>query len=75
VIKSRRIRWAGYVAGTGEGTGIYRVLLRIPEGDRPLGRPRGRLEDNIKMDLQKWDWGGGWTGLICLRRRTGDEHF
>jgi hypothetical protein len=51
VIKSRKIRWAGYVACMGEGRGAYRVLVGGPEGKRPLGRPRHRWEDNIKMDL------------------------
>jgi hypothetical protein len=53
VIKSRRMRWAGHVARMGEGRGVYRVLVRMPEGKRPLGRPRRRLEDNIKMDLRE----------------------
>jgi len=43
---------------TGEKKGIYRVLLRKPEGKRPLGRPRHRWEGNIKMDLQKAGCGG-----------------
>jgi hypothetical protein len=51
VIKSRRMRWAGHVAHMGEGRGAYRVLVGRPEGKRPLGRPRRRWEDNIKMDL------------------------
>jgi hypothetical protein len=53
VIKSRRMRWAGHVARTGEGKGAYRVLVGRPEGKRPLGRPRRRWEDNIKMDLRE----------------------
>jgi len=53
VIKSRRIRWAGHVAQMGERRGIYRFLVGKPEGKRPLGRPRPRLEDNIKMILQE----------------------
>jgi hypothetical protein len=53
VIKSRRMRWVGYVACMGEGRGIYRVLVGRPEGKRPLGRPRCRWENNIKMDLRK----------------------
>jgi hypothetical protein len=53
VIKSRRMRWAGHVARMGEGTGIYRVLVGRPECRRPLGRPRRRWEDNIKMDLSE----------------------
>jgi hypothetical protein len=51
--KSRRMRWARHVAFRGEGRGIYRVLVGKPEGKRPLGTPRSRLEDNIKMDLQE----------------------
>ena len=63
VIKSRRMRWAGYVARMGEGSGVYRVLVGKPEGRRPLGRPRRRWVDNIRMDLQ--DVGCGymfWAG-------------
>jgi hypothetical protein len=53
VIKSRRMRWAGHVARRGEGRGAYRVLVGRPEGKRPLGRPRRKWEDNIKMDLRE----------------------
>jgi hypothetical protein len=53
VIKSRRMRRAGHVARRGEGEVIYRVLIGRPEGKRPLGRPRRRWEDNIKMDLRE----------------------
>jgi hypothetical protein len=53
VIKSRRMRWARHVAGMGEGRGVYRVLVGRPEGKRPLGRPRLRWEDNIKLDLRE----------------------
>jgi hypothetical protein len=53
VIKSRRMRWAGHLARTGEGRGVYRVLVGRLEGKRPLGRPRRRWEDNIKMDLRE----------------------
>ena len=52
VIKSRRMRWAGHVACMGEERGAYRVLVGKPEGKRPLGRPRRRWVDNIRMDLQ-----------------------
>ncbi|KAJ4440722.1 hypothetical protein ANN_08870 [Periplaneta americana] len=52
-IKSRRLRWAGHVARMGEFTNAYRVLVGRPEGKRPLGRPRRRWEDNIKMDLRE----------------------
>jgi hypothetical protein len=53
----------------GEERGAYRVLVGRPEGRRPLGRPRCRWEDNIKMDLQEVEW-GAWTGLIWLRIGT-----
>jgi hypothetical protein len=53
VIKSRRMRWAGHVARVGEGRGVYRVLVGKSEGRRPLGRPRHRWEDNIRMDLRE----------------------
>ena len=53
VIKSRRMRWAGHVARMGEGRGVYRVLVGKPEGRRPLGKPRLRWEDNIRMDLRE----------------------
>jgi hypothetical protein len=53
VIKSRKMRWAGYVARMGEGRGVNRVLVGKPEGRTPLGRSRRRWEDNIKMDLQE----------------------
>jgi hypothetical protein len=53
VIKSRRMRWVGHVLCMGEGRGVYRVLVGRPEGKRPLGRPRRRWEDNIKMELSE----------------------
>ena len=52
VIKSTIMRWAGHVARMGEEKGVYRVLVGEPEGKRPLGRPRRRWVDNIRMDLQ-----------------------
>ncbi|KAJ4439510.1 hypothetical protein ANN_07634 [Periplaneta americana] len=52
-IKSRRLRWAGHVARMGESRNAYTVLVGRPEGKRPLGRPRSRWEDNIKMDLRE----------------------
>jgi hypothetical protein len=58
MVKSRRIKLAGQVAGVGEGRGAYRVLVGKPEGKRQLGRPRRRWEDNIKMDLQEVGCGG-----------------
>ena len=51
VVKSRIMRWAGHVVRMGEGRCVYRVLVRKPEGKRPVGRPRRRWEDNIRMDL------------------------
>jgi hypothetical protein len=61
VIKSRRMRWAGHVALMGESRGVYRVLVRKPEGERPLGRPKLRWEDSIKMDGSSGSgmWGYG----------------
>jgi hypothetical protein len=60
MIKSRRLRWAGHVAQMGERIGAYRVLVGKPEGRRPLGRPRRRWEDNIKLDLfERLDEGHG----------------
>ena len=70
VIKSRRLRWAGHVACMEEGRGVYKVLVGKPEGKRPLGRPRRRLEDNIKMDLEEVGRGcGDWMGLAQDRDR------
>ena len=62
VIKSRRMRWAEQVALMGNRRGVYRVLVGNPEGNRLLGRPRRRWEDNIKMDLQEV---GCW-GMECI---------
>jgi hypothetical protein len=58
VIKSR-MRWAGHVARMGEKRDAYRILVRRPEGRRPLEKPRHRWEDNIKMDLQAVEGGHG----------------
>jgi hypothetical protein len=69
------MRWAGHVARVGEGRGAYRVLAGKPEGTRPLGKPRRRWEDNIKVDLQEVGCGGmdwielaqdkdGWRALV-----------
>jgi hypothetical protein len=58
LIKSIRMRWAGHVAHIGEKRGVYRVLAGIPEGKRPMGRPRLRWEDDIKKDLQEVGYGG-----------------
>ena len=54
----------GHVAHMGEGRGVYRVLVGKPEEMKPLGRPRHRWEDNIKMDLQEVGCGGmDWINL------------
>ena len=53
MMKSRRIRWAGNVERMEEKRDVYRILVGKPEGNRPLGRPRGRWEDNITMDLEE----------------------
>jgi hypothetical protein len=69
-IKSRRMRCAGHVARMGGKRGAYRILVGRPEGRRPLGRPRRRWEDNIKMDLQDMGCGGmDWTELAQDRDR------
>ncbi|KAJ4446810.1 hypothetical protein ANN_13508 [Periplaneta americana] len=63
-IKSRRLRWAGHVARMGESRNAYRVLVGRPEGKRPLGRPRRRWEDNIKVDLREVGYDGrDWINL------------
>jgi len=75
VIKSRIMRWAGHIARMGERRGVYRVLVGKPEGKSPLGRPRRRWEDDIKVDLQEVGCGGmdwielaqdrdGWLALV-----------
>ena len=70
VIKSRRMRWAGRVARMGEERGVYRVLVGKPEGRRPLGRPRRRWVDNIRIDLQEVGCGYmDWIGLAQDRDR------
>jgi hypothetical protein len=57
IIKSRRMRWAGYVSRMGEKRNAYRLLVGKPEGKRPLGRPRRRWVDNIRMYLREVGWG------------------
>jgi hypothetical protein len=58
-VKSRRMRWAGHIARMGEEKQLYKVLVRKPEGKRPLGRPRRRWEDGIRIDLRE-------IGLGCV---------
>jgi hypothetical protein len=70
VVKSRIMRWAGHVASMGEESSVHRVLEGKPEGKRPLGRPRRRWEDNIKMDLHEVGVGcGDWMELAQDRDR------
>jgi hypothetical protein len=69
-IKSKRMRWAGHVARMGEGRGVYRVFVVRPEGKRPLGRPRRRWADNIKMDIREIGINGvNWIRLAQDRVR------
>jgi hypothetical protein len=64
IIKSRRMRWAGHVARMGKKRNAYRLLVGKPEGKRPLGRPRRRWVDNIRMDLGEVGWSDvDWIGL------------
>jgi len=70
VIKSRRMRWAEHVARMGEERGVYRVLVGKPEGKIPMGRPRCRWVNNIRMDIQEVGCGYmDWIGLAQDRHR------
>jgi hypothetical protein len=70
IIKSRMMRWAGHVARMGEKRNAYRLLVGKPEGRRPLGRPRRRWVDNIRMDLGEVGWDNvDWIGLAKDRNR------
>jgi hypothetical protein len=69
-IKSRRMRWAGHVACMGEESKVYKVLVRNPEGKRPLGRPRSRWENWIRMDRRDIGW-EVWSGFKWLRIENG----
>ena len=53
MIKSRRLRWADHVAGMEEDRSAFKILTDKPTGKRPLGRPRRRWEDNIRMNLKE----------------------
>jgi hypothetical protein len=74
VINSRIIRWAELVVRIGESRDVYRVLIRKPEGKRPLGRPTLSWEDNINMDLQEVGC-EAWTGSTWLRIGRGGAHL
>jgi hypothetical protein len=64
IIKSRKIKWVGYVARMGEKRNAYRLLVRKPEGKRPIRKPIRRWVDNIRIDLGKVGWGDvDWIGL------------
>jgi hypothetical protein len=70
IIKSRRMRWEGHVARMGEKRTAYRLFVGKPEGKRPLGRPRRRWVDNIRMDLGEVGWCDvDWIGLAKDRNR------
>jgi hypothetical protein len=70
VIKSKRMRWVGHVALMGERTGVYRFLVGKPEGKGQVGRPRPRLENNMKMNLQQVGCGGiDWIEMAQERDR------
>jgi hypothetical protein len=63
-IKSRKMRWVVHVARMGVKRNAYRILVGKPEGKRPLGSPRRRWEDNIRMDIREIGWGGmDWIDL------------
>jgi hypothetical protein len=69
-IKSRRMRWAGHVARMGEERKLHKVLVGKPEGKRPIGRPRRRFEDGIRMDLREIGCGSiDWIQLAQDRDR------
>jgi hypothetical protein len=71
-VKSRRMRWAGHVARMGEERNVYNVLVGKPEGKSPLGRPRRRWEDGIRMVLGEIALGGGvWIEFKWLRTGAG----
>jgi hypothetical protein len=70
IMKSRRMRWAWHVARMGEKRNACRLLGRKPEENRPLGRPKRRRVNNIRMDLVEVEWGDvGWIGLVQDRNR------
>jgi hypothetical protein len=72
--KSRRMRWAGHVTRVGEETKVCKVLVGKPEGKRPLGRPRRRWEDGIRMDVREIGL-GVWIGFDNLRAWAGGGLF
>jgi hypothetical protein len=72
MIKSKMMRWAGYVARMEEKRNAYRILVGNPEGKRPLGRPRRRWVDNIKLDIREIGGGGiCWIDLVQDTKKRG----
>ena len=73
--KSRRLRWAGHIAGMEQSRNAYRVLVGKPEGKRPLGRPRHRWEDHLKMDLKEMELDGpcSSSGPLAELCKSGNE--
>jgi hypothetical protein len=70
IIKSRRMRWAGHVVRIREKRNAHRLLVGKLRGKRPVGRPRRRWVDNIRMDLGEVGWGDvDWIGLAQDRNR------
>jgi hypothetical protein len=85
VVKLRRMRWVVCVARMGEERGVNRVLVGKLEGKKPLGRPRRRWENNIRMDLQELEGGRedwmelaqdryGWLALVSTVKKTFGFH-
>jgi hypothetical protein len=71
--KPRTMRWAGYVADMGANMNAYRVLVGKPEGKIPLGKPRHRWDNNVKMDLRERGWGDmDWIDLAQERDQWRD---
>jgi hypothetical protein len=70
IIKSRRMRWTGHVSRMGEKRNAYRLLVGKPDENIPLGRPRRRWVDNIRIGLGEVAWGDvDWIGLAQDRNR------
>jgi hypothetical protein len=66
--RSKRMRWAGYIARMGEKRNGYKILVGKPEGWRPLERPKRRWVDNVERDLREIGWGSmGWIDLALNR--------
>jgi len=66
---SRRMRWAGHVASTGDRSGAHRILVGNPDGKTPFGRPRRRWENKMQTNLQEVEWDLDWIDLAQDRDR------